>query len=83
VWLSTQDWATRADALAADPRYGELAAMGAGRTFTANRAIGPGGGNDFYERGVTRPDLVLADLVAILHPELAPAHESTFYTELR
>ncbi|WP_300010847.1 ABC transporter substrate-binding protein [Pseudonocardia sp.] len=83
VWLATQDWASRADALAADPRYGELAAMREGRTFTANKAIGPGGGNDFYERGVTRPDLVLADLVAILHPELAPGHESTFYTELR
>lgn len=83
VWLATQDWADRAAALAADPRYGELAAMRDGRVWTANRAIGPGGGNDFYERGVTRPDLVLADLVAILHPELAPGHEQTFYTELR
>lgn len=83
VWLATQDWATRADALAADPRYGELAAMRDGRTWTANRSIGPNGGNDFYERGVTRPDLVLADLVAILHPELLPGHEQTFYTELR
>lgn len=83
IWLATQDWATRADALATDPRYGELAAMQEGRTWTANRAIGPGGGNDFYERGVTRPDLVLADLVAILHPELVPDHEFTFYRELR
>ncbi|MBW0118405.1 ABC transporter substrate-binding protein [Pseudonocardia abyssalis] len=83
VWLATQDWATRADALAADPRYGELAAMRDGRTWTANRSVGPNGGNDFYERGVTRPDLVLADLVAILHPELLPDHEQAFYTELR
>lgn len=82
VWLATQDWATRADALAADPRYGELVAMRKGRTWTANKLVGPGGGNDFYERGVTRPDLVLADLVAILHPELAPGHEFTFYAEL-
>ncbi len=82
VWLATQDWATRADALAADPRYGELVAMREGRTWTANKLVGPGGGNDFYERGVTRPDLVLADLVAILHPELAPGHEFTFYAEL-
>jgi len=82
VWLATQDWTSRADALADDPRYGELAAVRDGQVWTANRAVGPGGGNDFYERGVTRPDLVLADLVAILHPELAPAHELTFYTEL-
>jgi iron complex transport system substrate-binding protein len=54
-----------------------------GRVWTANKATGPEGGNDFYERGVTRPDLVLADLVAILHPDRAPGHVSTFYTELR
>lgn len=83
VWLATQDWAARADARAEDPRYGELAAMRDGRTWTANKSVGPGGGNDFYERGVTRPDLVLADLVAILHPELAPDHGFTFYAELR
>ncbi|MCY7343896.1 MAG: ABC transporter substrate-binding protein [Pseudonocardia sp.] len=82
VWLAAQDWESRAAALAADPRYGELAAMRTGQVWTANKAIGPGGGNDFYERGVTRPDLVLADLVAILHPELAPDPRFTFYTPL-
>lgn len=82
VWLTTQDWTARADALAADPRYGELAAMRDGRVWAANLAIGPGGGNDFYERGVTRPDLVLADLVAILHPDTLPGHEFTFYRPL-
>lgn len=79
VWLVTSDWATTADALAADPRYGELAAMRDGQVWSANKVIGPGGGNDFYERGVTRPDLVLGDLVAIIHPELAPDHEFAFY----
>jgi iron complex transport system substrate-binding protein len=82
VWLAAQDWASRADALAEDPRYAELAAVRDGRVWTANRAIGPNGGNDFYERGVTRPDLVLADLVAILHPDRAPGHSFTFYSEL-
>ncbi|HXV93937.1 MAG TPA: ABC transporter substrate-binding protein [Pseudonocardia sp.] len=82
VWLAAQDWTSRDDVLADDPRYGELAAMREGEVWTANKAIGPGGGNDFYERGVTRPDLVLADLVAILHPELAPGHEFTFYTQV-
>lgn len=79
LWLVTSDWKTLDDALAADHRYGELAAVRDGQVWSATKAIGPGGGNDYWERGVARPDLVLADLVAILHPELAPGHQFTFY----
>jgi iron complex transport system substrate-binding protein len=82
VWLATQDWTSKADALATDTRYGELAAVRSGQLWSANKVMGPGGGSDFYERGVTRPDLVLADLVAILHPELMPGHEFSFYQPL-
>ena len=82
IWLASQDWRTRADALAADPRYAELAAVKNDRIWSNNLAIGPGGGNDYWERGVTRPDLVLADLVAILHPDLTPGHTFTFYRQV-
>lgn len=60
----------------------EFAAFESGAVWSANKAMGPGGGNDFYERGVGRPDLILADLVAILHPDLAPGHTFTFYQQL-
>ncbi len=33
------------------------------------------GGNDFWESGVTHPDLVLEDLLRILHPECLPPRE--------
>jgi len=79
TWLVTSPWSTTADALKDDPRYGQLSAVQSGQVWSATKVIGPGGGNDFYERGVTRPDLVLGDLVAILHPELAPGHEFAFY----
>jgi iron complex transport system substrate-binding protein len=29
-----------------------------------------------------RPDLILADLVAILHPDLLPDHEFVYYQHL-
>ncbi|WP_242676619.1 hypothetical protein [Rhodococcus sp. ABRD24] len=41
------------------------------------------GALDFYEQGVLRPDLVLADLIAIAHPDLMPGHEFTFYRRLQ
>ncbi|MCK0090328.1 ABC transporter substrate-binding protein [Rhodococcus sp. F64268] len=82
TWLVANSWTSIGDALADDERYGDLAAVGTGQVWNANKALGPGGGNDFYERGVLRPDLVLSDLVAVLHPELLPDHEGTFYQQL-
>ncbi|MFF9641187.1 ABC transporter substrate-binding protein [Kitasatospora aureofaciens] len=82
IWLVTENWHSQADALKADPRYANLAAVKNNNVWSANKAMGPGGGNDFYESGVTRPDLVLADLVAIVHPDLLPGHQFTYYQQL-
>ncbi|MBY0443108.1 MAG: ABC transporter substrate-binding protein [Mycobacteriaceae bacterium] len=79
LYLVTNNWKTIDDALAADSRYGELAALRTGEVWSASLAIGPDGGNDYWERGVARPDLILGDLVAILHPELVPNHQFVFY----
>lgn len=73
-WLVTSDWKTLDDVLAADNRYGQLTAVREGQVWSA--------GTDYWERGVARPDLVLADLVAILHPELDPGHEFVFYRQV-
>jgi len=40
------------------------------------------GGNDYWETGSLRPDLVLADLIKILHPDLLPEHELVFRRRL-
>lgn len=47
------------------------------RTNLANDAY------DWYETAAARPDLVLADLIAILHPELLPGHELMFFDRQR
>ena len=39
-------------------------------------------GYDYWSRGVTRPDLILADLIKILHPELAADHEFVWYRQV-
>lgn len=82
LWLVTSDWNTTDDALADDRRYGQLAALGDGQVWSATKAVGPGGGNDYWERGVAHPELVLGDLVAILHPELAVGHDFEFYRQV-
>ncbi|MFC5993318.1 ABC transporter substrate-binding protein [Pseudonocardia hispaniensis] len=82
IWLVTQQWQTMADATAADQRYAELPAVKTGQVWNANKRIGPTGGNDFWERGTTHPDEVLADLIAILHPDLVPGHEFVYFQQL-
>lgn len=79
VWLVTDDWQTLGDAVARDSRYGELTALQTGHVWSATKALSPGGGNLYWERGTARPDLLLGDLVAILHPELAGQHDFEFY----
>jgi iron complex transport system substrate-binding protein len=50
--------------------------------YNNNARIGPGGGNDYWEGGTARPDLVLADLISIFHPKLVPDHERIWYRKL-
>ncbi|MFE7129651.1 ABC transporter substrate-binding protein [Streptomyces sp. NPDC057638] len=82
TWLVDQTWKSTADAVKADRRHARLAAVSSGEVWSNTKALGPDGGNDFYESGVLRPDLVLADLVAILHPELASDHRFVYYTQV-
>lgn len=39
-------------------------------------------GNDYYESGIVRPDLLLRDLVRIFHPELVE-EEFVYYKQLK
>ena len=40
------------------------------------------GGSDYFETAVVRPDLVLADLVSVLHPEVLPNHQTFWYRRI-
>ena len=62
------------------------------RIYNNTLRMNPGGGNDFYERGAVRPDLVLADLKHILQEGSVgheggqagtPARESEYYFEVK
>ena len=54
-----------------------------GRVYNSYHRVTPTGGNDFWESGVARPDLLLADFVKALHPELLPQHELYYLKQLK
>ena len=83
IWLTeTFGVNSTADLLALDSRFGDFAAFQSGKVWNNNRDENANGGNNYYEWGVTNPHLVLADLLAIFHPDLLPGHEFAFYYRL-
>ena len=82
-WLNvSQWWFTLADVLAEDSRYANFAAFENGQVWSNNLAINESFGNDFFESGVAFPELILQDLISILHPELLPDIERRYYRQL-
>ena len=82
AWLASTTWTTKAEALAEEPRFAQFEAFKTGNVWNAAKDVTKLGGNNYYELGVVRPDLILGDLVAILHPDLEPGHEFAFYLKL-
>lgn len=76
------DWSTKADVLQADPRLARFRAFQTGRMYHHNARVRDSGANDFWESGAGRPDVVLADIVHILHPDLLPEHSPVYYQRL-
>lgn len=81
-WVNTGYWNSLADVEAADERFVEFKAYKTGMMYNNNLRMGPGGGNDYYESGPVKPNVVLADLIRIFHPELLPDRELYYYKKL-
>lgn len=78
-WIqAAMTYRTLADIEADDPRLAALPAAQAGQVWMPDLLKGPNGGVQFYELGNLRPDLVLMDLISILHPDLIPDYERVF-----
>lgn len=67
----------------ANSKYKLFKAFKEGRVFNNNKRTNASGGNDYWEMGIAKPDLLLKDLVKALHPELLPNYEFTFMTKLK
>lgn len=52
------------------------------KAFNNNAKMNSYGGNDYWESGLLHVDEVLADLIAIFHPEILPHHQLKYYKPL-
>lgn len=82
VWIGVSGVASMAELKAQWPKFADTKPVVSGRVYATTLRGTRGGGNDFWESGAIRPDLVLADFVKIIHPELARDIEFTYYGRL-
>ncbi len=82
IWINPGSAKSIQDILAKDSRFGDFKSVQTGRVYNKNKRMSPAGGNDFWETGAVRPDLVLHDLINIFHPGLLESDTMYFYQKL-
>jgi len=81
-WIGVGSYESLESIKAADERYTEFKAFKEGNIISYNARKGAKGGSEFLELGYLRPDLILSDLVKVLHPELMDDEDLFFHERL-
>jgi iron complex transport system substrate-binding protein len=81
-WIGPGQFTSLAEMAAANPHYTQFEAYKNKEIYSFSTKKGKTGGILYYELAPNRPDLVLKDLVKILHPELLPDHQLYFFKKL-
>jgi len=81
-WLNPGYVDSKQDIQALDGRYADFKPFKSGNIFNFNKRVNDLGSNDYWESGAVNPQLILGDLIKILHPELLPDHQLVYYKQL-
>ena len=82
-WLHPNAARTTAQLVGENPKFATTKVVKQGNVYNCTARNTAAGGSDFWESGALRADLVLADMIAILHPEVAEGHTLYYYEQLR
>ena len=80
-WINLGQVASKEELCATVPRFAGVDAVKFGRIYNNTKRTTESGGSDFWESGAVRPDLILRDLVKILHYE-APTDSLYYYKKM-
>ena len=82
VWLNC-NFNSISDLINADSKHKLFRPVINNQVYNFNKRMLPSTANDFWESAVARPDLILSDVIAILHPELLPNYELVYAEKLK
>jgi iron complex transport system substrate-binding protein len=83
IWINPGAANSLSDIMLLDRRLGDLNVVRSGEVYNNNARTSADGGNDYWESGTVRPDLILADLIGVFHPGLLTDHRSVYYRQLK
>ncbi len=82
IWIDSGSYKSLDLMLKHNDRYELFDAFKNKSVYSPVLKIGPSGGLLYYELGSIRPDLILKDLIKIIHPELVPEYQPYFFKKL-
>lgn len=82
-WLNIGFVDSKAEIASKDQRYTSFKPYVTGNTYNNTARTNDLGSNDYWESGFVRPEVVLADMISILHPELLPGYHLVYYKQLK
>lgn len=82
VWIGPGNFITLSELKSFTHHYAQFKAVKEQQVYSFGWNKGAKGGIIYYELAPNRPNLVLKDLIKILHPALLPDYETVFYKKL-
>lgn len=82
-WITSGQFSTLQQMENTNPHYKEFKAFKIKNVYSFAAKKGKTGGSIYYELGQNRPDIVIKDIVKILHPELLIGYKPFFFEKLK
>lgn len=83
VWIGPSQFTSFREMAESNPHYTKFKSYRNKEVYSFSSKKGATGGVIYYEMAPNRPDLVLKDLVKILHPKLLPDYQLHFFEKLK
>lgn len=81
-WINLGSVHSKSEILSLDVKLKMLKPFVKGNLYNNNARENINGGNDYWESGTIKPNIILKDLISIFHPEVLPGYKPLFYKKI-
>jgi len=81
-WINPGQYQSKQALLNADERLGEFRNLQQDQIYNCYNRINGSVANDYWESGLVKPHVILADMIKIMHPDLLPDHHLYYFNKL-